>query len=144
MEYMKDTRKKFFKEISNHYLAINVLMLGLAIYIILFPIISIPIKKVVPSFGVCPYLQMTGQPCPLCGGTRYFTNILEVFHDIKYLWNPFGIMAIVILLEIIFRVKNIINIKKKKDYQRTIKMDIVMTSIIIAGFFLYEIIYFFI
>ena len=43
-------------------------------------------------------------------GARYFANIFEAFHDIRYLWNPFGIMAIIILLEIIFRVKNIIDI----------------------------------
>lgn len=142
MEHIKSIRQKFVDGIAKHYMAINILMLGLAIYIILFPIISIPIKKVVPSFGICPYLQMTGQPCPLCGGTRYFANIFEAFQDIRYLWNPFGIMAIIILLEIIFRVKNIIDIKKGRNYQKTIKIDIITTSGIIIAFFLYEILYF--
>lgn len=142
MKHIKDTNKKIVEEVSKHYMAINVVMLGLAIYIVLFPIISIPIKKLIPSFGVCPYLQMTGNPCPLCGGTRYFANIFEAFHDIKYLWNPFGIAAIIVLLQIIFRVKNIIGIRKGKKYERTIKIDIGITSGIIIAFFLYEILYF--
>lgn len=144
MGNIKKAKTKFVNEISKHYMAINILMLGLAIYIIIFPMISIPIKKVIPAFGICPYLQMTGKPCPLCGGTRYFANIFEILHDIKYLWSPFGIIAIIILLEIIFRIKNIIAIKKKKDMQNTVEIDIIITSIIMIAFFMYEFLYFFI
>lgn len=141
---MEDINKKeqsITEKIAKNYMAINISVLFLTIYVISFPFISIPIKKLVPSFELCPYLQMTGNPCPLCGGTRYFANILEAFHDIKYLWNPFGVMAIVIVLEFIFRVKNIIDLKRKKDCRRTIKIDIITTSIIVTAFFLYEIIY---
>ena len=142
---MKKSEKKENKIIENiqkQYMILNVIALLMIIYIFLFPSISQIIQKVIPEFGTCAYLKMTGNPCPLCGGTRYFSNMTEVFHDIRYLWHPFGIMAIILFLEFIFRMKNIIDLKRKKNLQKRIKIDIMTTAVIVTAFFLYEILFF--
>lgn len=85
---------------------------------------------------------MTGQPCPLCGGTRYIENIPQVFNDITYLFNPFGVMIIVIILETFIRIFNFILIKKNKITDRIVKLDMIYHFIIFISFILYEILYF--
>lgn len=142
MEDITKSNKTITNKIAENYMAINILGIGMVIYIIIFPFISEIAKKVIPSFGICPYLQMTGNPCPLCGGTRYFANIYKAFYDIEYLWHPFGIIAIVLLLEFIFRTKNIIDIKRKKNMKKIIQIDMLTTIIITIAFFTYEILYF--
>ena len=126
--------------IKKNYIYFNVTLLILMIYIILFPIISIPINKLIPGFSVCPYLRITGRPCPLCGGTRYIANFTRVFKDITYLFHPFGIIMIVIACETIFRIYNIINRKIEKS-NKWIERDIDVHLLILNIFNLYEIIY---
>ena len=135
--------KKLEKFINKNYININIILLLLAIYVILFPIISIPIKTIFPVFGECTYLRITGKPCPLCGGTRYIFNIFNVFKDITYLINPFGIMVIVIVAEVIFRIYNLwkMKIKKVNITNKKVKIDMIIHSIIFIFFMLYEIIY---
>jgi hypothetical protein len=100
---------KIIKTIKKNYIYINITFLILAIYVIFFPIISYQIQKIIPLFGICPYFKITGKFCPLCTGTRYFANLPKAIGDITYLNNPFGIMAIAIIFEIIFRIIQIRN-----------------------------------
>ncbi len=136
--------KTIYKKIEKNYIYINITFLILSIYVIFFPIISEAIQKIIPQFGRCPYLMLTGKNCPLCGGTRYIKNLPEALNDITYLFNPFGIIIIAVMFEIIFRSINIIKCKntKQKSLEKTIKFDIILHSIEIIGLILYEILFF--
>lgn len=133
-----------YKKIEKNYIYINITLLLLSIYVIFFPMISEIIQKIIPQFGKCPYLMITGKNCPLCGGTRYIKNLPEALNDITYLLNPFGIIIIAVIIEIIFRSINIIKCKntKQKSLEKTIKFDIILHSIEIIGLILYEILFF--
>ena len=106
-----------------------------------YPYISSLLEKVIPNFGVCTYLAQTGNPCPLCGGTRYIANIGQVFKDISYLASPFGIMLIIVLLEFVYRIYAIYYIKRKERFKKFVIIDIIIHSIIIIAFFTYEIVF---
>ena len=93
---------KILNYIKKNYKILNIIFLLLSMYVILFPIISIPIKNIFPEFGECTYLRVTGEPCPLCGGTRYIQNLSQVFQDITYLFHPFGVIVMFVIFEFIF------------------------------------------
>lgn len=131
---------KIINFVKKNYIYINLTFLFLTIYIILFPIIAIPIKMIFPQFNECTYLKTTGNPCPLCGGTRYIQNLPKVFTDITYLFHPFGIIMIFIFVECIFRIYNIIT-RKKERREKYIKVDIVIHLLLLTCFSLYEIIF---
>lgn len=121
------------------YIYFNIVFLILSIYVILFPIIITLLKAIIPSFGICPYLRITGNPCPLCGGTRYIANIFQIFKNPSYLISPFGVIIICILFEIIFRIWVLI---KKLYTKKIIIFDIIYHSIIFIIFITYEITFF--
>lgn len=126
--------------IKKNYIYVNITFFLLTIYIILFPIIAIPIKSIFPQFNECTYLKMTGKPCPLCGGTRYIQNLPKAFSDITYLFHPFGIIMLVIVGESIFRMYHIITRKKKKS-KTYIELDVIIHLFIFVCFVSYEIIF---
>ena len=134
------TMNKIINFIKKNYIYVNITFILISIYIILFPIIQIPIKAIFPKFNECTYLRVTGRPCPLCGGTRYIQNLPKVFDDITYLFNPFGIIMICIFLEIIYRIYNLTTRKKEKT-EKYIKIDITMHLIELITLALYEIIF---
>lgn len=126
--------------VKKNYIYVNITFLLLAIYVILFPIISIPMGQIFPHFNECPYLRVTGRPCPLCGGTRYIQGLSKVFTDITYLLHPFGAIIIVIFSEFIFRTYNIITRKKEKS-NKYIEMDIQVHLLLLICFNMYEIVF---
>ncbi len=124
---------------QKNYIYLNIVFLILSIYVILFPIIIIPLKAIVPSFGVCPYFRITGNYCPLCGGTRYLSNIYRAFKNPFYLIHPFGIIIMCVLFEIIFRVF----ILTKKLYNKKIVIfDIIYHLTLFIIFIAYEFFFF--
>ena len=127
------------KLIQKNYKTISIVFLLLAVYVILFPLFTKMVQMVVPKFGVCPYLAITGNPCPLCGGTRYIENLPQVFINPSYLLHPFGAMMITIFSELIFR---IIVLVKKYNNIKLVKCDFVVHIIITILFFGYEILFF--
>ena len=131
---------KIINFVKKNYIYVNITFLLLTIYIILFPIIAIPIKEIFPQFNECTYLRITGKSCPLCGGTRYIQNLPKVFTDITYLFQPFGIIIIFIFLENIFRIYNIIARKKQRTH-KYIEADILIHLIALIIFSVYEIIF---
>ena len=128
------------KFIKKNYIYVNISLLILIIYVILFPIISIPLNTAFPQFSICPYLRITGRPCPLCGGTRYIAGLYKVFSDITYLFNPFGIMMLIIVCDGIFRIYNIVTRKKEKD-TKYVDRDINIHVFLLNIFNIYEIVY---
>lgn len=132
--------KKIISIIKKNYIYVNITFLLLTIYIILFPIIAIPIQAVFPQFNQCTYLRVTGKPCPLCGGTRYIQNLPHAIQDITYLFHPFGVIMLFILCENIFRIYNLITRKKEKS-KKYIETDLLIHLIALTCFSLYEIIF---
>ncbi len=126
------------KWIKKNYKIMNILMLCLCIYAFFLPIISKILEKILPGLTRCPFLMITGKPCPLCGGTRFIEGLPNVFKDITYIFNFFGIVIIIILIEFIFR---IINLCKKEHSDKLMNIDIIIHIILVCTFFLYEIIY---
>ena len=114
---------KILKEIKKNYKIINIVILCICILILLLPIVLQMLEQISPVFVKCPYLQLTGKPCPLCGGTRFIKNIGSA-------------IIIIIIMEIIFRTINII----KKEYKESvIKIDIILHIIIFITYVSYEI-----
>lgn len=132
---------KIIKTIKKNYIYINITLLILAIYVIFFPIISLVLEKLFPRITICPYLTTTGNECPLCGGTRYIKGLGNIFNDITYLFNFFGIIIGVIIFNIMFRSINIVKIKKNKNMKNTIIIDIIIHTILLITYIGYEIIF---
>lgn len=134
---MEDSNSKV-----KNYIYTNITLLSFAIYIVFFPIISKLLNLISPNLTKCPYLQMTGKPCPLCGGTRYIAGLYHVFTDITYLFSPFGAIILFVFFEIVFRIILIFNLKKtQKINKKVLAFDIVIHIIALISFLLYEIIY---
>ena len=127
------------KIIQKNYKALSILFLLLAVYVILFPLINKLIQQAIPQFGICPYLAMTGKPCPLCGGTRYIAGLPQAIFNPSYLIHPFGAMIITIFLELIFR---IIVLIKKYNNIKLVKIDFIIHIIIFILFLTYIILFF--
>ena len=134
-------KTNFMKRLKENYMYINIVFLILCIYIIFFPFFFFFLENIFPALLQCPYKEITGKPCPLCGGTRYIANIGTVFHDITYLFNFFGIFMICVFIEIISRIYIIIRIKRKKNIDTILKIDIIWHILLIVAFASYEIIY---
>lgn len=130
--------KDFLKK---NYIYLNITLLILCVYVILFPFLSKILEFISPNLVQCPYLTITHKPCPLCGGTRYLQNIGTAFSDITYLFNFFGILVLCVIFEFIFRTVTIIRIRQKKDMKRTILFDLLYHGLFLIFFFSYEILY---
>lgn len=133
--------KKILGIMKKNYKYTNLTLIILAIYVILFPIISLGIEKINPTLTQCVYLKTTGNECPLCGGTRYIKNIGEVFADPTYVLNFFGVIIIVILLNIILRSIILIYFNKIKNIDIIIKLDLNIHIILLFLYLGYEIVF---
>jgi hypothetical protein len=105
----------------------NVSILCVCIFFILLPIISYFIKLTIPdiyNYLRCPYYKLTNQPCPFCGITTDFNNILHL-NIFAYKYNLISIPLFILgILELLFR---IIAIKNKSK----IKPIVIYTDIIV-------------
>lgn len=125
--------------LKKNYMNISIVFFVLAVYVILFPVISKFLTAIFPTLGVCPYLVMTGKPCPLCGGTRYIANLGQALQNPKYLCHPFGIMVLFVAFELLFRIFCFIQIKRKKPLDKIVLFDLVIHILAFTSFILYEI-----
>lgn len=131
--------KKLLNIIEKNYICINITLLMLAIYVVLFPIISLAIEQINPNLVKCTYLTLTGKECPLCGGTRYIKNLGTIFKDITYIFNFFGAVIIAMLFNVIFRIRNIIKIKQNANMKTTMKLDFIIHIVLFFMYAIYEI-----
>lgn len=129
---------KILKDIKNNYKTINITILCVCIFMFLLPEVMNILEKISPVITKCPYLTLTGKPCPLCGGTRFIRNMKNSVNDLSYFFNFFGVIVIIVILEIIFR---IINILKNEHKDIIIKIDIFVHIIIFILYTIYEIFY---
>lgn len=131
------------KKLNKNYIYMNIVLLVLSIYVIFFPFIARILEKISPNLVRCPYQTVMGKPCPLCGGTRYFAGLKQIGQNPSYLLHPFGIMAIVLVLEVIFRSSILIwYARKKKLPKRLYVIDSILHIGIILAFIGYEIWFF--
>ena len=131
--------EKELQKVKNKYKTINITILCICLYVLfIFPFFSTILEKISPSLTKCTYLQITGKPCPLCGGTRFLQNIKNVFYDFSYVLNFFGLVTLIIILEIIFR---IVNIRKNEKRKQVIKWDIIIHSILFVCYIIYILVY---
>ena len=131
--------KRILQGIEKNYKKINITILCICIYILLFyPLVSKIMEHISPTLTQCSYMQLTGKPCPLCGGTRFLRNIKNVFYDIHYVFNIFGLIILILLMEIIFR---IINLKTKQKKESIIKCDIIIHLVLFNIYIAYVIYY---
>ena len=131
---------KILNVIKKNYIYVNYIFIFLAVYIILFPLISKLLENINPNITRCYYLTMTGKPCPLCGGTRYIANLpSQIMINPKYLLQPFGAMILFVIFELLFRIYLLI---KKRNDIKIIKIDIIIHIVTAILFFAYEIIFF--
>lgn len=127
---------KILKDIKSNYKTINITILCICIFILLLPEVLSILEKISPVLTKCPYLVLTGKPCPLCGGTRFIKNIKNSFNNLSYFLNFFGIIIAIIIFEIIFRITNIL---KKQYSNKLIKIDIVFHILIFIVYIIYGI-----
>ncbi len=129
------------KFMEKNYMAITMTVLLLAVYVIFFPFIAKGLELISPEITQCTYKKITGNNCPLCGGTRYMRGLGQVFTNPGYLWHPFGFMMFGVAFEFFFRLYCLYAIKKKKNLRNIIIFDIITTSIIIVAFYTYNILF---
>lgn len=62
---------------SRIYRPFNLAMVGFEIYALLLPFFSPFMGRFFPNLWKCSYNRITGNPCPLCGMTRDFRDLLS-------------------------------------------------------------------
>lgn len=138
---MKNTNTNFNK-IKKIYLNFNYTILFLAIYIVCFPIVGKLLGLISPYFTKCIYKEITGNPCPLCGGTRYIANLKNAIKDPSILLHPFGFIMIFVFINLIFRIWCIRYIKKDgKNIKKIMIYDALVLVLVAIIFFTYEILF---
>ena len=118
-----------------HYKTLNITLIGLGIYSICFPFLSKILELISPSLTKCAYKQITGNDCPLCGGTRFFNNILQNGFKFEYLFSPFGIMFLILIIELVSRTILLFNLKKIT--KKIIIIDLIWHILILISYFSY-------
>lgn len=139
---------------ERYYIILSFTLLLMSLYVVFFPFFSKILNLINPNLTVCPFLKLTGNPCPLCGGTRYIEGLGTVFSDITYLFHPFGFIMITIFIEIIYRFGLLLFyfLKRKKvnskdtqilkNINTFILVDSIIHAILVILFFTYEICFF--
>ncbi|MHC4655159.1 MAG: DUF2752 domain-containing protein [Planctomycetota bacterium] len=71
------------------YRIVNWVVLGFTLYLPALPFLSPLLEKCFPSvWGICPYRELRGEPCPLCGMTRAIGAVLRGDFQRAVLLNP--------------------------------------------------------
>lgn len=119
------------------YRIVNWVIFGLMLYLLALPFLSPLLEKCFPSvWGVCPYRELSGKPCPLCGMTRAAGAVLRGdFHRAVSL-NPLSIFAVLFILsEVIFRVVLLCLNINRRSRPLLVRADI-FAHVLLAGIFI--------
>lgn len=124
-----------FKCIKKHYTAINVTLLLLSIYVATYPLWSYLLSKISPQLTKCVYYQVTGEPCPFCGSTRFIKSLwLDGIH-FEALLDFKAVIVGFVLLNIIFRCHTIF--RKYNKLNKTIIIDICLLCAMLIALIIY-------
>ncbi|MHC4602341.1 MAG: DUF2752 domain-containing protein [Planctomycetota bacterium] len=110
------------------------------LYLLALPFLSPLLEECFPSvWGVCPYRELLGEPCPLCGMTRAVGAVLRGdFHGAVSL-NPLSIFAVLFILsEVIFRAVLLCLNIRRRSWSLLVRADI-FTHLLLAGIFIWYI-----
>lgn len=119
------------------YRIANWVIFGFMLYLLALPFLSPPLEKCFPSvWGVCPYRELRGEPCPLCGMTRAVGAVLRGdFHRAVSL-NPLSIFAVLFILsEVIFRAVLLCLNINRRSRPLLVRADI-FAHVLLAGIFI--------
>ncbi len=119
------------------YRIVNWVVLGFMLYLLSLPFLSPLLVKCIPSvWGVCPYRELRGEPCPLCGMTRGVGAVMRGdFHRAVSL-NPLSIFAMLFILsEVIFRVVVLCLHLSRRSWSLLVRTDI-FVHLLLAGIFI--------
>ena len=122
------------------YRIVNWAILGLMLYLLALPFLSLLLEKCLPAvWGVCPYRQLLGEPCPLCGMTRAVGAVLRGDFRRAVSLNPLSIFAVLFILsEVIFRaVLLCLNISQR--FRSFLVRADVFAHLLLAGAFIFYI-----
>jgi hypothetical protein len=68
----------------------NALLLGGLVLWLLYTRVFWPLKAMHTTLPACPFLTITGHPCPFCGGTRSFAYMWDGHVSQAALYYPLG------------------------------------------------------
>ncbi|MHC4088389.1 MAG: DUF2752 domain-containing protein [Planctomycetota bacterium] len=107
------------------------------LYLLSLPFLSPLLVKCIPSvWGVCPYRQLRGEPCPLCGMTRGVGAVLRGDFQRAVLLHPLSIFAVLFILsEVIFRALLLCLHLSRRSWSLLVRTDI-FVHLLLAGIFI--------
>jgi hypothetical protein len=137
---MRNNALNLKKNILILYKKISAILLAMALYAIAFPAFSKILAFLNPNLTKCPYKSLTGNDCPLCGGTRLLDDILDNGITLYNFKNPIFYIIILIVVQIIFRFFALL--KKNVNIKKIILIDIILSSLFLTYIIVYFIIFF--
>ncbi|KMQ49886.1 hypothetical protein CHISP_3173 [Chitinispirillum alkaliphilum] len=114
---------------------LQIVVLGLAAYGLMLPLVSPVAKKVAPEVWSCTYNRIKGHDCPLCG----FTRSVEKMYHRQWLQVPrkFLVIASLILFEMVFRVFVLVLLLKKilsrTQLKKIMALDMIFHLLVTVG-----------
>ena len=114
------------------YKVISIVILGLCIYGFLLPLISPLMEKMLPHIWTCPFLRITGRPCPFCGITSGVSSLYRMN------FNSASILSMIVfflaLVETAFRIMVIMTVSglKQKTVSGLIIVDLVYHTLLVG------------
>ncbi len=119
------------------YSIVNWVILGFMLYLLALPFLSPLLEKCFPSvWGICPYREVWGEPCPLCGATRAVGAALRGDFHRAVLLNPMSIFAVLFILsELIFRAVLLCLHLSQRSWSLLVRADI-FVHLLLAGIFI--------
>jgi len=107
------------------------------LYLLALPFLSPILEKCFPSvWGVCPYRELVGEPCPLCGMTRAVGAVLRGDFRRAVSLNALSIFAVLVILsEVIFRAVLLCFHISQESWPLVVRTDI-LAHVLLAGAFI--------
>jgi len=130
------------------YKVINGVIILYILTIILLPLFNEIVFSTNTQIWQCPYLRITGKPCPFCGITRDIKSIMcfiaSLGNDNIYLLNKISLpLLLTIFIEVIIRFFILIKLSNIKVPYSLIIVDIIIHSFLLITLFMYIIIFFY-
>jgi hypothetical protein len=122
------------------YSIVNWVIFGFMFYLLALPFLSPILEKCFPSvWGVCPYRELVGEPCPLCGMTRAVGAVLRGDFRRAVSLNALSIFAVLVILsEVIFRAV-LLGLNISRRFWSLLTRADIFAHLLLAGIFIYYI-----
>ena len=123
------------------YRTVSIVILAVCIYFFLLPVISPLMERLLPKIWTCPFLRITGNPCPFCGITRGMGSIYSL--DIGSASTTALMAALIAVSETAFRILIVTfaGSMKGRTIENIIMIDIICHLLLVISVTIYVIIY---